>query len=117
MHFYVLICFVSSFNVVYFMRAEPEQMSRVENCELHQKGFLNRGRSLLVVVSSPPNEARYTEFTNLVSAYNTKEPFYFTMPSILENDGFHKVSYRWKYGVYIYCGIIIDRNSGSVCIR
>lgn len=76
-----------------FIHTEPEQMEKVENCEQHQKGFLNRGRSLLVVVSSPPNEARYREFTSRVAEYNKKEPFNFTVPTILVKDGFHKVSH------------------------
>lgn len=76
-----------------FLHTEPEQMEKVENCEQHQKGFLNRGRSLLVVVSSPPNEGRYSNFTRLVAEYNKKEPFNFKMPSILQKDGFHKVRY------------------------
>jgi hypothetical protein len=67
-------------------------MGKVASCEQHQKGFLNRGRSLLVVVSSPPNEGRYSEFTRQVAEFNTKEPFNFFMPSILQKDGFHKVS-------------------------
>lgn len=75
-----------------FLHTEPEQMAKVESCEQHQKGFLNRGRSLLVVVSSPPNEGRYREFTRQVAEFNTKEPFNFIMPSILQKDGFHKVS-------------------------
>lgn len=75
-----------------FLYTEPEQMEKVESCEQHQKGFLNRGRSLLVVVSSPPNESRYREFTHKVADFNKKEPFNFRMPSILQKDGFHKVS-------------------------
>jgi hypothetical protein len=67
-------------------------MEKVESCEQHQKGFLNRGRSLLVVVSSPPNEGQYREFTRQVAEFNTKEPFNFRMPSILQKDGFHKVN-------------------------
>jgi hypothetical protein len=97
-------------------------MERVESCEQHQKEFLKRGRSLLVVVSSPPNETRYSNFTNQVAEYNKKEPFNFTMPSILQKDGFHKVSYtcmflsehfayKWKFGICIYCKSI----TGHVC--
>lgn len=74
-----------------FLHTEPEQMQKVESCEQQQKGFLNRGRSLLVVVSSPPNEGRYREFTQQVAEFNTKEPFNFVMPSILQKDGYHKV--------------------------
>jgi hypothetical protein len=66
-------------------------MERVETCEQYQKGFLNRGRSLLVVVTSPPNEKRYSEFASQVTEYNKKEPFNFIMPSILQKDGFNKV--------------------------
>jgi len=67
-------------------------MGKEESCEQLQKGFLKRGRSLLVVVSSPPNEGKYSEFTRQVAEFNTKEPFNFVMPSILQKDGFHKVS-------------------------
>jgi hypothetical protein len=74
-----------------FLHTEPEQMEKVESCQQHQKGFLNRGRSLLVVVSSPPNEGRYNDFIRQVAEYNTKEPFNFTLPSILLTGGFHKV--------------------------
>lgn len=75
-----------------FLHTEPEQMEKVESCEQHQKGFLKRGRSLLVVVSSPPDEGKYVNFTRQVAEFNTKEPFNFTVPSILQKDGFHKVS-------------------------
>jgi hypothetical protein len=75
-----------------FLHTEPEQMQKVESCEQHHKGFLNRGRSLLVVVSSPPDEDRYSEFTRQVQEFNKKEPFNFFLPSILQKDGFHKVS-------------------------
>jgi hypothetical protein len=64
----------------------------MKTCEQHQKGFLNRGRSLLVVVTSPPDEGRYSEFTRQVAEYNAMEPFNLTMPSILQKDGYHKVS-------------------------
>lgn len=84
---------------------QPEQMEKVENCEQHQKGFLNRGRSLLVVVSSPPNEARYRDFTSKVAEYNKKEPFNFTMPSILQKDGFHK--YVSIYAAYLYDAVML----------
>jgi hypothetical protein len=67
-------------------------MEKFKTCGEHQSGFLNRGRSLLVVVSSPPQEDRYQEFIQKVEEYNAKEPFNLVTPNILKKDGFQKVS-------------------------
>lgn len=45
------------------------------------ENFEKRGRSLLVVVATPPSE-NYDIFTQKVNEYNSKEPFNFTMPSL-----------------------------------
>ncbi|GFG40122.1 hypothetical protein Cfor_09373 [Coptotermes formosanus] len=94
-----------SYREAYKYLWQPEQMEKVENCQQHQKGFLNRGRSLLVVVSSPPNEGRYSDFTRRVAEYNIKEPFNFTMPTILQKDGFHK--YVSIYAAYLYDAVML----------
>jgi hypothetical protein len=65
-------------------------MEKLKTCGAYQNGFLNRGRSLLVVVSSPPDEGVYGDFTRKVVAYNAKEPFNLVPPPILR--GFQKVS-------------------------
>lgn len=48
------------------------------------KNFEQRGRSLLVVVASPPTE-NYEKFTEKVREYNTKEPFNFLLPVLFNN--------------------------------
>ncbi|KAJ9587022.1 hypothetical protein L9F63_019387, partial [Diploptera punctata] len=72
-------------------------------CQDTEKEFLKRGRSLLVVVSSPPNETLYREFTNRVAEYNKKDPFRFGLPSIL--GGFHK--HVSIYAAYLYDAVML----------
>lgn len=63
------------------------------------ENFEKRGRSLLVVVATPPTE-NYEEFTEKVREYNTKEPFNFTVPPFFNNlpKTYNKVSFdqKWK---------------------
>lgn len=84
---------------------DPKYMDKVENCHDQERDFIKRGRSLLVVVSSPPNEERYREFTSKVQEYNKKEPFSFAVPQILTNDGFHK--YVSVYAAYLYDAVML----------
>ncbi|PSN49479.1 Receptor-type guanylate cyclase Gyc76C [Blattella germanica] len=83
---------------------EPKVLEKNgSNCHEAQKGFLNRGRSLLVVVSSPPNEARYSEFTKKVAEYNKKPPFLFKVPPVLGS--FQK--YVSIYAAYLYDAVML----------
>lgn len=47
------------------------------------ESFLQRGRSLLVVVASEPHP-EFEQFTNKVREYNQKEPFSFRMPVLFK---------------------------------
>ena len=67
----------------FFIIIEIDDLSKGKNCTLH-KEFLQRARSLLVVVSSPP-EKSYENFTDKVREYNSKEPFNFTTPLVFSN--------------------------------
>lgn len=58
-----------------------------------------RGRSLLVVVSTPPS-GNYENFTEKVREYNTKEPFNFTMPPLFNN--YIKVNHVGAYNYFIW---------------
>lgn len=71
------------------LSAEPEHFSILKNC-LEPKNFLQKARSLMVVVSSPPTQV-YEVFTKRVREYNSKEPFNFIMPELLKK--FEKVIY------------------------
>lgn len=66
---------------------EPEHLSVLKNC-LDPKNFLQKARSLMVVVSSPPTQI-YEVFTKKVREYNSKKPFNFTTPELLKK--FEKV--------------------------
>ena len=73
------------------LSAEPKTLGKKgSNCHEAEKEFLKRGRSLLVVVSSPPNETLYRDFTKQVAEFNKRHPFNFTLPTILVN--YQKVS-------------------------
>lgn len=76
---------------------KPDVLSKGKECTL-QKDFLQRARSLLVVVSSPP-EKSYENFTNKVREYNGKEPFKFTTPSVFSNKYIKFISI---YAAYLY---------------
>lgn len=59
---------------------KPDELNKIKNCS-HADHFLNRAKSLLVVVSTPPTQ-NYDVFTAKVREYNAKEPFNFTTPAI-----------------------------------
>lgn len=73
--------------------SEPEAFEKFNSCD-EQKDFLQRGRSLLVVVSSPPTY-EYEDFTQKVREYNTREPFNFVTPKLFETIQYQKVN---KFG-------------------
>jgi guanylate cyclase, other len=50
-----------------------EQINRYKSCD-EIEGFKKRARSLIVVVSTPP-ETKYSNFTEQVRTYNHAEPF------------------------------------------
>lgn len=62
---------------------KPDQLHKLQKC-IDVENFEQRGRSLLVVVSTPPTKD-YENFTKQVREYNTKEPFNFTMPPLFNN--------------------------------
>lgn len=63
------------------------------------ENFEKRGRSLLVVVATPPSD-NYEKFTQKVNEYNSKEPFNFTMPSLFtQQKNYTKVNLKWYYMV------------------
>ena len=69
--------------------SEPEVFDKFTSCD-EQKDFLQRGRSLLVVVSSPPTY-EYEDFTQKVREYNSREPFNFVTPKLFETNQYQKV--------------------------
>lgn len=79
----LFIFIIGIFIVFFFIIIEIDDLSKGKNCTLH-KEFLQRARSLLVVVSSPP-EKSYENFTDKVREYNSKEPFNFTTPLVFSN--------------------------------
>lgn len=62
---------------------KPDELSKLKSCS-NTDSFLNRGRSLLVVVSTPPTQ-NYDDFTAKVRDYNQKEPFNFVTPKFFES--------------------------------
>lgn len=68
---------------------KPDQLSKAPTCT-EIESFKRRGRSLLVVVSTPPTE-NYEQFTEKVRYYNTKEPFNFRMPPLFNANNYIKV--------------------------
>jgi hypothetical protein len=74
-----------------------EQLSKYKSCQ-EIDGFTKRARSLIVVVSTPPNTI-YKEFTDKVRIYNTKEPFGFSAP-IFPNKSF--VMFVSIYAAHLY---------------
>lgn len=62
---------------------KPDQLHKLQKCS-EIENFEKRGRSLLVVVSTPPTE-NYEKFTEKVREYNTKEPFNFMLPVLFNN--------------------------------
>ncbi|XP_032674981.1 receptor-type guanylate cyclase Gyc76C-like [Odontomachus brunneus] len=75
---------------------KPEHFSILKNC-LEPKNFLQKARSLMVVVSSPPTQV-YEDFTKKVRDYNSKKPFNFTTPELLKK--FEK--YVSIHAAYLY---------------
>lgn len=74
-----------------------EQLSKYKSChEIH--GFTKRARSLIVVVSTPPNSI-YEEFTDKVRIYNTRSPFFFANP-VFPNKTF--VKFISIYAAHLY---------------
>lgn len=62
---------------------KPDQLTKLQKCS-EIENFVNRGRSLLVVVATPPSE-NYENFTERVREYNTKAPFNFLLPRLFDN--------------------------------
>lgn len=58
------------------------------------ESFIKRARSLLVVVSTPPVQSDFENFTAQVREYNSKEPFFIKSPDIFKN--YTKVSDKLK---------------------
>lgn len=70
---------------------EPEVFDKHQTCENNEERlFLQRGRSLLVVVSTQPSE-NYENFTEEVRSYNMQPPFNFTSSQFLQNLNYQKV--------------------------
>lgn len=66
-----------------------DRVSHHKNCK-DMESFLQRGRSLLVVVASEPHP-EFEQFTYKVREYNQKEPFSFKMPMLFKE--YAKVSF------------------------
>lgn len=62
---------------------KPDQITKLQKCS-EIENFEKRGRSLLVVVATPPTE-NYEKFTEKVREYNTKAPFNFLLPVLFNN--------------------------------
>lgn len=62
---------------------KPDQLHKLQKCD-EIDNFERRGKSLLVVVLSPPHGI-YEKFTEKVREYNTKAPFNFKMPLLFNN--------------------------------
>lgn len=77
---------------------KPEAFDKYTSCD-DIKDFLQRARSLLVVVSSPPTY-EYEDFTQKVREYNAKEPFNFLTPKVFENIQYQK--FVSIYAAYLY---------------
>lgn len=59
---------------------KTDLLTKLQKCT-EIENFEKRGRSLLVVVATPPTD-NYEKFTQKVNEFNSKEPFNFTMPSL-----------------------------------
>lgn len=70
-----------------------------KNSCMFDPNSLRRARSLLVIVSSPP-ENSYVDFTEKVRSFNTKDPFNFKIPSIFTNIQYNK--FVSIYAAYLY---------------
>lgn len=70
-------------------------MHKLQKC-VDVENFEQRGRSLLVVVSTPPTKD-YENFTKQVNEYNMKEPFNFTMPTLFNKEKYNKVNWMDLY--------------------
>ncbi|KAF5306158.1 hypothetical protein FQR65_LT07434 [Abscondita terminalis] len=77
----------------------PDVFDKYSSCEQHQKDFVNRARSLLMVVTTQPLK-NYEKFTEMVSDYNTREPFNFGVPPFLSNQNYTK--FVSIYAAYLY---------------
>lgn len=73
-----------------------DRVSHHKNCN-DMESFLQRGRSLLVVVASEPHP-EFEQFTNKVREYNQKEPFSFRMPVLFKE----YAKYVSIYAAYLY---------------
>lgn len=79
---------IRTYSYFFFREAQkylfkPDQLHKLQKCD-EIDNFEKRGKSLLVVVSTPPS-GNYENFTEKVREYNTKEPFNFTMPPLFNN--------------------------------
>ncbi|XP_055316758.1 receptor-type guanylate cyclase Gyc76C-like [Sitodiplosis mosellana] len=75
---------------------KPDQLTKLQRCN-EIDNFAKRGRSLLVVVATPPTE-NYEKFTEKVREYNTKAPFNFTLPVLFNN----YTKFVSIYAAYLY---------------
>ncbi|KAL0272546.1 UNVERIFIED_CONTAM: hypothetical protein PYX00_005475 [Menopon gallinae] len=92
---------------------KPEVFDKFTSCD-EQKDFLQRGRSLLVVVSSPPT-FEYEEFTQKVREYNTREPFNFVTPKLFETNQYQK--FVSIYAAYLYDAVKLYARALDYLIR
>lgn len=60
-----------------------DQIMKLQNCR-EIENLDKRGRSLLVVVATPPS-GNYDEFSEKVREYDTKPPFNFAIPPLFNN--------------------------------
>ncbi|KAK6625291.1 Receptor-type guanylate cyclase Gyc76C [Polyplax serrata] len=92
---------------------KPEVFDKFTSCD-EQKDFLQRGRSLLVVVSSPPTY-EYEDFTQKVREYNTREPFNFVTPKLFETNQYQK--FVSIYAAYLYDAVKLYARALDFLIR
>lgn len=79
----------------------PDQLVKYTDCE--QIGnYVQRARSLLVIVSSPPAE-NYENFTVKVRDYNKRDPFNFNTPPIFQK----YVKFVSIYAAYLYDSVML----------
>lgn len=79
----------------------PEQLTKLRNCNEVEK-YKQRARSLLVIVSSPP-ESKYENFTVKVREYNKREPFNFSTPQLFMK----YVKFVSIYAAYLYDSVML----------
>lgn len=81
----------------------PDKLVAHQSC-YEQDNFLQRARSLLVIVASPPAE-NYENFTVKVREYNKLEPFKFQTPDFFTT--FNYVKFVSIYAAYLYDSVML----------